>query len=255
MFSKAFTLLALAGMGSAHMHLHYPPTFKGDNNPNTQGEPDPELNYPYGCCGKEAPGPCKGYVDLLDTDEGKPVATWTAGQQANFSLSGSIITGAGENPQGGTHYGGSCQVGFSTDKGKTFKVATTFQGNCPLRANGATPEGQTFDFTVPADLPSAERVLFAWTWVNREKEFYMNCASVTIEGAVPAHTRLGLRHAAATSATESDFSSRPDMLISIDYEGATCHSKGNSFELEWPEPGPDVVQGDGEYPLEKPTCS
>ena len=54
---------------------------------------------------------------------------------------------------------------------------------------------------------------------------------------------------------ESDFSTRPDMLISIDYEGATCHSKGNSVELEWPEPGPDVVQGDGEYPLEKPTCS
>ena len=181
MHTKSFTLLALAGSAFAHMHLNWPPTLKGDNNPNTK-EVDPFLNYPYGCCGKEISGTCHGHSGLIDTDEGKPVVTWAPGQKVNFTLSGKQLQSATQNPVGGTHYGGSCQVGFSTDKGKTFKVATTWQGNCPLRDGTVDPSTQSFDFTVPADTPAGERILFAWTWVNREKEFNMNCASVTISG-------------------------------------------------------------------------
>lgn len=61
----------------------------------------------------------------------------------------------------GNHYGGSCQVGFSIDKGKTFQVATSYEGNCPHRHGGMAPFGQTFNFTVPVDMPTGDAV-FAW---------------------------------------------------------------------------------------------
>lgn len=61
----------------------------------------------------------------------------------------------------GNHWGGSCQVGFSVDAGKTFQVATSYQGNCPHRNGGESADGQTFDFTVPADIPTGD-VVFAW---------------------------------------------------------------------------------------------
>jgi hypothetical protein len=328
-FSNVLTPLALAGSAFGHMHLHYPPSLGGDNNPNTKTA-DPFLNYPYGCCGKKDPGPCHGHVNMLDTDEGKPVATWSAGQKVNFTLSGARIDSPIENPIGGTHYGGSCQVGFSVDKGKSFKVATTWQGNCPLRDGTLDPSTQVFDFTVPADTPSGERVLFAWTWVNREKEFNMGCASVTISGkntspeqpqapapssaapkpsspsapakpqpspakytlegcacSCPSQTwtsacqcfdcdspstkrhlverkvlemhKRTLQNAAKLNvphrrAEAIAFNSRPDMLIGIDYAGAKCHSKGDPVELEFPNPGPNVVMGDREYELAQPSC-
>ena len=40
---------------------------------------------------------------------------------------------------------------------------------------------QTFPFTVPSDLPNGD-IIFAWTWFNREQQFFMNCAAVTITG-------------------------------------------------------------------------
>ncbi|KAL1598740.1 hypothetical protein SLS60_007881 [Paraconiothyrium brasiliense] len=360
MHINALSLLALSGLTqlcSGHMHLYYPPTLKGENNPFTQGESDPYLNYNYGCCGREVPGPCKGHLDLVDTDEGKPVVTWSPGQKVNFTLSGSSTT----DVKGGTHYGGSCSVGFSTDKGKSFKVATTWNGNCPHRDGSIEPSTQTFDFTIPADLPSGDRTIFAWTWINREKEFNMNCAVVNIAGSdrsqdpgdqpissgvatkpSPTSSTVSKQSSAAPSqppktqsseapqqSTQTQPSSaqptgsaqytlegcicscpyqtwssacscfecksptvkrhlierkvlelhkrhmhnaeklnvpvrraeavawndRPDMLLSIDFPGASCHSKGNPFELEFPDPGPDVVAGDGDYKLATPDCS
>ncbi|KAF2469780.1 uncharacterized protein BDR25DRAFT_304220 [Lindgomyces ingoldianus] len=329
MYGKGLALLALVTAAQAHMHLFFPPTLKGDNNPFTKGDADPLLNYPYGCCGKPSPGPCKGHLGLLDTDEGKPVVTWQAGQKANFSLSGLQINTPTENPYGGNHFGGSCQVGLSLDKGKTFKVVSTWQGNCPLREGGEDPANQVFDFVVPADVPAGNAV-FAWTWVNREKEFNMNCASVAIAGgngenqqqpaassSAPAPSKTqSAQHPESTGAqytlksctcecpsqTYTDscqctcespavsrrlverealtlhkrrlqhaekmkapvrrteavaFKSRPDMLINIDWkdkEDGQCHSAGSPYELKFPDPGPTVVQGDGEYQLKEPTC-
>jgi hypothetical protein len=326
MCTKILALLTLASVASAHMHLYFPPTLRGDNNPYTHEDADPLLNYPYGCCGKEAPGPCKGHLDLLDTDEGKPVTAWAAGQKANFSLSGAIIKTPTFNPKGSNHYGGSCQVGFSINKGKTFKVATTWQGNCPLRHGGEDPSTQSFDFTVPSDIPAGD-VIFAWTWVNREQEFNMNCAVVKItssnnsmpespttttpaDSPIPTETyysspqqptkytledctcecptetltsfcscqckspttkrhfverkalQMHKRHLFNTAklyapmrrAEVVAFNSRPDMLLGIDFSTARCHSPGGNTELRFPNPGPDIVEGDGEYPLAEPSC-
>src|SRR6266498_120449 len=52
-----------------HMHLYYPPTFNASNNPHRTTEPDPYLDYPYNCCGRKDPFPCKGYLSLLGTPD------------------------------------------------------------------------------------------------------------------------------------------------------------------------------------------
>lgn len=194
MFAQLLSALALMGAAQAHMHLHYPPALGGDNNKFTK-VPDVQFNYPYGCCQAQFTakkwdmGPCRGHLNKLNTDEGRPVVTWTAGQNVEFQLSGQQIKGSGPdytNPSinvvGGDHYGGSCQVGMSFDEGKTFKTIATWQGGCPHRGKGIDPANQKFNVKLPDFLPSKERAVFAWSWVNREKEFFMNCASVTIQG-------------------------------------------------------------------------
>jgi hypothetical protein len=273
----------------------------------------------------------------------------------------------GQAPLGGNHYGGSAQIGFSTDKGKTFRTVVSYEGNCPHRHGGESPDGQTFPFTVPQDLPSGD-VVFAWVWYNREQEFFMNCAAVTITGGsgtaaaaevqqpqapAPAavqnananygsnptpdsSTNTDTNPAADTSsdsqpspvadssnnsppttpaapakqtfemldctctcppgmssskfkrdykltgcfcecptthaaqrlrrsnpdlavvekrgASTVAFTSRPLMFIADPKHG--CDTPHTSAELKFPDPGPDVVQGDGEYPLALPggTC-
>lgn len=143
---------------------------------------------------------------------------------------------------GGNHYGGSCQVGFSTDNGTTFQVATSYEGDCPHRYNGTGPEGQSFNFKVPADLEPGVQ-LFAWTWYNREQEFNMNCAAVNITSPVSS--------TAASDVVSVAFTKRPLMLVADD--GNDCTTPHTTAELKYPSPGPDVVDGDGEYPVEMPS--
>jgi hypothetical protein len=73
---------------TAHMQLNSPPPFRAANNPHTLGTPDDEILFPYNCCGKKTPMPCRGYLSLLGTPEGASVATWKAGSQQTWSLSG-----------------------------------------------------------------------------------------------------------------------------------------------------------------------
>ncbi|KAI9842681.1 MAG: hypothetical protein M1837_006966 [Sclerophora amabilis] len=267
-----------------HMQLVYPPPFGADNNPHRTEPADEFLQYPHNCCGRTTPYPCRGYLKLLGTPQGKPTASWKAGTEQNWTISGI-----------GNHYGGSCQVGFSVDQGKTFQVATSYQGNCPHRNAGNDANGQAFKFTVPADTPIGDAI-FAWTWFNREQEFNMNCAAVTItgsdgshasgEGAVvqssataaaaaapskstytkdgctctcdnpmPAralhHKRAGGIHVHPAKRNSVSFHQRPDLLVADDGKG--CLTPHTVAEVKFPNPGPDVVTGDGEYPLELPT--
>ncbi|EGP89510.1 uncharacterized protein MYCGRDRAFT_38707 [Zymoseptoria tritici IPO323] len=218
--------------------LDYPAPFNATNNPHRVTEPDPYLQYPYDCCGLENRWsyPCRGYEKLLGTLEGAPTATWAAGSTQNWNITGI-----------GNHYGGSCQVGFSTDKGKSFHVATSYEGNCPHRDAGTGPDGQEFEFTVPSDVAAGVH-LFAWIWYNREQELNMNCAAVEITRASPAAIR-------DTSSAFVAFADRPLMFVADN--GNDCKTPKNTGELMFPDPGPDVVRGDGVYPLELPTgeCS
>lgn len=323
--------LALTASVQAHMQLHYPPPFGAENNPHRTDSADKELDFPYGCCDKKAIFPCGGYLDQLGTDQGAPVATWEAGSKQNFSLTGQS-----------THWGGSCQAGFSVDKGETWQVVKSWEGNCPHREGGTdSPGEQTFDFTIPDDIPSGDAV-FAWTWFNREQEFYMNCASVSIEGgsgnssdSSPSSASSSASSSSQTPTSSSTSASKPtqtsrnggDSDYDGDYDGGYGGDRGGSggkydrphhkegypggyrkgggggkggshrsgswnrhqrsaltkredsksvafnerpgflvadidngcttpktkAEVKYPDPGPDVEKGDGEYPLELPS--
>ncbi|KAI5890859.1 uncharacterized protein SCHCODRAFT_02508642 [Schizophyllum commune H4-8] len=108
--------------------------------------------------------PCKGY--LSDSTGKESVASWAAGSTQTVTLEGSAI-----------HNGGSCQLSISEDGGSSWKVIKSFMGNCPASAGGVS-----MSVTIPKDVKSGD-VLFAWTWNNNtgNREFYMNCAVVTIQ--------------------------------------------------------------------------
>lgn len=309
MLSRHPVILASIGSAHAHLQLAYPAPFNASNNPHRTTAADPFLQYPYDCCGPGARWqyPCRGYHSLLGTLDGQPTATWEPGSQQNWSMTGI-----------GNHYGGSCQVGFSVDGGETFRVSTSYEGNCPHRDAGNGPEGQGFTFTVPHDLPAGVQ-LFAWTWFNREQEFNMNCAAVNITATTNPSTNQGgpggyeqpttivdasdstsitssssqsptyktangltctckdphnistcdcacsddstanhrrdnagsnSKADAASSPGQLPFSSRPTMLVADDGNG--CVTPKTDAELKFPESGPDVVTGDGVYPLRLP---
>lgn len=180
---RALRILAaalLASQAVAHMQLHFPPPFQRleQSAPHHWRRPVPPVTYyfqwlqeatrltiaryPYDCCGPydRWEYPCRGYVPLLGTPQGATTATWRAGSVATWNVSGI-----------GNHYGGSCQVGSSIDKGEnpvrarpqlltpcsgaTFRSAASYEGDCPHRNNGDWPEGQDFQFTVPQTCRSA----------------------------------------------------------------------------------------------------
>jgi hypothetical protein len=305
---SSLLIFMLTGDVFAHLQLAYPAPFNASNNPHRTTPEDPYLQYPYDCCGPSARWqyPCRGYHTILGTPDGSSTAIWAAGSQQNWSMTGI-----------GNHYGGSCQVGFSVDGGENFRVATSYEGNCPHRNAGNGPEGQEFLFTVPHDLTPGVH-LFAWTWYNREREFNMNCAAVNItadaeatqdpsqsetHGHDPPASTATLTTTSSTvvayptptyktanglscvckdpkdiSSCDCDckisrseletrneqstedgyvtksllpFSSRPLMLVADDGNG--CLTPRTDAELKFPEPGPDVVSGDGEYPLLLPS--
>jgi hypothetical protein len=175
------SLLALVGAAQAHMSMFYPPPLGAAPSINKQSTTiDKEFNYPLGCCGSDggdsepSPGLCRGYLDKFDTEEAS--VTWQPGQDAYFQLTDHSYD---PNAPGSTHYGGSCQVGFSVDKGKTWKLAASYHGACPLHTEDGSPEAQTFDFKVPNNMPEGD-ALFNWIWLNREHEAFSNCAKVNI---------------------------------------------------------------------------
>ncbi|EMD94762.1 hypothetical protein COCC4DRAFT_176644 [Bipolaris maydis ATCC 48331] len=183
MYMKTLSVLALVGAAQAHMSLYYPPPLGGAPSINPQStEIDPEFNFPLGCCGpdggdsKPSPGPCRGHLDKFDTE--KASVTWQSGQDAYFQLTSFDYDKAAP---GGTHYGGSCQVGFSTDKGKSWKLAASYHGACPHATEDGSPEAQTFDFKVPTNMPEGD-ALFVWIWLNREHESFESCSKVHIGG-------------------------------------------------------------------------
>ena len=77
---------------------------------------------------------------------------------------------------------------------------------------------------MPANLPSGKNVVFAWSWFNKfgNREMYMNCALVNIQG-VPGGQLTG----------------PPIFTANI---GGTCHTL-EPEEFVYPNPGPQVEYG------------
>ncbi|PQE25398.1 spore coat SP96 precursor protein [Rutstroemia sp. NJR-2017a BBW] len=208
-FTKSIALGAMlcASTINAHLALTWPLSFRAKENPNSvESQIDYSITSPLAASG--ANFPCK-YNDM-GTAGGKSVVTWQAGATANWTVG----TGA-------LHGGGSCQVALSYDSGKTFNVIHSYIGSCPTAVSSSA------SFTVPADAPTGA-AMFAWTWQNLEgnREFYMSCASVTIEG--------GSKTRAAPAVA---FSERPSLFL-VNLGNGCTSVEGKS--VNYPAPGPDA---------------
>lgn len=207
-------LLALAPLAAAHMQMSSPAPFRSKHNPYTTNI-DYDMNSPLDASGSNYP--CKGYHTLLNTPQGRSVATWTPGGSYSFSVEGSA-----------THNGGSCQASLSYDGGRSFTVIKSFIGKCPLKTS--------WPFVLPDDAPTGE-ALFAWTWFNNigNREMYMNCAHVTIKsGAADAGADVG---ESVEKRASVPFGSRPSNFIAN--VGNGC-STLEGADVLFPKPGPDV---------------
>ncbi|KAJ2746913.1 hypothetical protein GGI20_000992 [Coemansia sp. BCRC 34301] len=132
---------------------------------------DNNINAPIGTHEYIAQPLCK-----YTTPYAKPAVRWTAGTSVPVEF----------NPHAAVHGGGHSEFSLSYDGGKTFVVIHrvlryTFTGG-PSSSNTGTQ--LSYSIPLPADLPSGENVIFAWTWINAigNREFYMNCADVAIAG-------------------------------------------------------------------------
>jgi hypothetical protein len=253
---------------------------------------DPELNFPLGCCDADgspslsSPGACRGHLDIFDREVAQIV--WGPGEAAYFQLSDHAYS---PGALGSTHHGGSCQVGFSVDRGETWKVAASFIGNCPRREGNGSPAQQTFDFKVPLGIPEGD-ALFVWVWLNREHESFVNCAKVrigsTTEGQTlpsqpdkmadilnqrPRRTGIGIglrdHHRISGKSMQSLDHDRVDTCIwpsapymetsyfTVDAQcmpsAKTNDPESDTFEIGWDVPC-GVVEGDGEYPIHMVNC-
>ncbi|EEH34429.1 hypothetical protein PAAG_05478 [Paracoccidioides lutzii Pb01] len=150
--------------------------------------------------------PCKGYHHDKGT---APVAVYGAGETVQLKLEGTA-----------THGGGSCQVSLSYNGGVTFRVIKSMIGGCPL--------AKSYAVEIPHSAPRGE-VLFAWTWFNLigNREMYMNCAMVRIEGG---------------SENTTNFDSFPKMFVANVGNG---RKTVEGVDTVFPNPGANVVYGHG----------
>ncbi|ORY06332.1 hypothetical protein K493DRAFT_310658 [Basidiobolus meristosporus CBS 931.73] len=125
-------------------------------NPTYKGTPDYDMTSPL------EPGrwpyPCRGY------GKGGVVETIKAGSNIPVKIGG-----------GAPHDGGHCQFALSYDD-KTFVVLKDVFDDCLIAS-------RDYSVTIPAGAPSG-RATFAWAWINKtgNREYYMNCADIEIQG-------------------------------------------------------------------------
>lgn len=100
--------------------------------------------------------PCKGYTK-------GPSTAIINGNSVSVTLEGTAI-----------HGGGHCQFGISYND-RDFLVLKTVLYTCLL-------DSLTYTIDLPSNTPSGEVTVF-WTWINKigNREYYMECADVTID--------------------------------------------------------------------------
>ncbi|QGI63133.1 hypothetical protein CEK27_007104 [Fusarium fujikuroi] len=210
MFAKAFTIATLASFASAHMLMA---------NPKPYGTPD---NSPLNADGSNFP--CKGIVN----DGSSASNVYKQGSKQQLSFTGQAV-----------HGGGSCQISLTTDKNPTknsvWKVIKSIEGGCPAQGqegnmggNPDAPDPYKYDFTIPKELAAGDYTL-AWTWFNKvgNREMYMNCAAVTIEGS---------------GGSKDHLNTLPDMFVAN--VGNQCETP-SAKDLVFPNPGNDVDKFNG----------
>ncbi|KAJ1723235.1 hypothetical protein LPJ53_002400 [Coemansia erecta] len=224
MYSKIINALALAGVSLAHMAIISPCPRYSPQGIDCPALPSGQsLDYSMTSPLGETEPLCKHTVPFPT-----PCAKWTAGQQVTVQFA-----------QGGApHGGGHCQYSLSYDGGKTFVVVYEVLEHC----FGADNSQRDFTFTLPSGLPSSDNAVFAWTWVNAvgNREFYMNCADVSISGTSNSYTGKQMviaNHAGYPTIPEFDgnYATGLDLYqnatsITVTGSGSTSGSSGNNSD-------------------------
>ncbi|RKP05603.1 hypothetical protein THASP1DRAFT_3818, partial [Thamnocephalis sphaerospora] len=142
-----------AAPAAAHMNMSNPPPRNYKGKP---GIAETAINYSITSPTDQI---CQG------TQPGGSVKTYKAGQSIDATIEG-----------GAPHNGGHCQFAVSYDNDKTFVVLKTVKNNCLIGS-------RSYQVPIPADAPSG-KATFAWIWFNAagNREAYMNCADITIDG-------------------------------------------------------------------------
>ncbi|KAK0720416.1 hypothetical protein B0H67DRAFT_484815 [Lasiosphaeris hirsuta] len=134
------------------------------------------------------------------------------------------------------HGGGSCQISITYDiapnKNSIWKVIHSIEGGCPAKNTPGNlgndpnfPIPFDYSFPLPEDIPAGNGTI-AWTWLNKigNREFYMNCAPVTLTGSGGA---------------KSNWESLPDMLVANIAPGGGCATEEGK-DYKYPNPGKSV---------------
>ncbi|KAI9781102.1 MAG: hypothetical protein M1816_002573 [Peltula sp. TS41687] len=185
--------------------------------------------------------PCKQRPGVYDAQGANNVMPLGSTQELSFT--GSAV-----------HGGGSCQISITYDKQPTknsvFKVIHSIIGGCPakgvqgnLPANPNGSGASTYNFQIPADLPTGEATI-AWTWFNKvgNREMYMNCAPVTITGGSARRARS----VPVLRRDQSAYDSLPKMFKANIGNGCTT---ADSQDVAFPNPGSSVEKAGSGAPV------
>ncbi|KAK3325552.1 hypothetical protein B0H66DRAFT_529581 [Apodospora peruviana] len=211
MFFRKIALAAggLAAVTNAHVVMNTPKTFAV---PAVHNGPLDASGSDFPCQAANGVYSAQGVSNVMELGSSQPLA-----------FTGSAV-----------HGGGSCQISITYDtaptKNSVWKVIHSIEGGCPakntegnLGDNAAMPVPFDFTFPIPKDIPAGNGTL-AWTWLNRigNREFYMNCAPVTLTGS---------------GGDKSNWESLPDMFTAnIGNDCTTTEKK----DYKYPNPGNSV---------------
>ncbi|EQL33487.1 hypothetical protein BDFG_04625 [Blastomyces dermatitidis ATCC 26199] len=240
-FVAAVAALLSAGAVDAHMKIRTPTPFNPralDNGPLDANGGD----FPCKFSGRYTPGPRVV----------PPENVFAIGAKQTLSFIGSAV-----------HGGGSCQLSLTQDlipnKNSVWKVIHSIEGGCPSAVDGNLPSdangsgASVFDFQIPPSIAPGEYT-FAWSWLNRigNREFYMNCAPITV-------TRGVKRRYTPTPRSESPsvaLTKRQDLPNMFVANTGACRTR-EGWDIRYPNPGPSLRRAglpSRLHPLDVPIC-
>lgn len=189
LYSVVLLYLLTVSPTFAHMNLRVPIPRTHQDNPYTTAQTvDYDIMAPLD--GGKRPFACSG------TKPWPSIMTVKAGDSIPVQLEG-----------GAPHDGGHCEFSISYDNMNFISLKTVLR-EC-MRAAGLT-----YAVPLPATMPPGKAV-FSWTWVNAEgnREFYQNCADITVEGGVPGGVLSGPK---IVLANLPGFPTIPEMTPGVD---------------------------------------
>ncbi|PQE28077.1 glycoside hydrolase protein [Rutstroemia sp. NJR-2017a WRK4] len=217
LYNNIFGVIGLAALANGHMIMNTPVPY-GKSTLNSS---------PLAADGSDFP--CKQRTGVYDAEGADNVMT--LGGSYELAFTGSAV-----------HGGGSCQVSITYDEKptakSTFKVIKSYIGGCPMRGiagnngnNAAAVDPDTYNFTIPADLPAGKGTL-VWTWFNKigNREMYQNCAPVTLSGGSSKRDVIAERD-------NTFYNSLPDMFVANIGNGC---GTADSLDVVFPNPGTAV---------------